>query len=159
MGGLGFRDTHLFNLVMVAKQAWCLTQDTGSLSARLLKAVYYPSCDVLDAELGNHSSQIWRAIMEGKEVVLKQGLVRRIGDGRSTSIWNHNWIRRDHMLRTVHARSPNPPELVSELINGVERCWNRATILHHLQPIDAYEILNIPLSTIPSEDCWAWQYE
>ena len=96
--------------------------------------------------------------MEGKEV-LKQGLVRRIGDGRSTSIWNHNWIPRDHMLRTVHPRSPNPPELVSELINGVERCWNRATVLHHLQPIDACEILNIPLATIPSEDCWAWQYE
>ena len=136
MGGMGFRDLHLFNLAMVAKQAWRLTQDTSSLSARLLKAVYFPSCDVLDAVLGNHPSKIWRAIMKGKEV-LKQGLVRRIGDGRSTSIWNHNWIPRDHMLRTVHPRSPNPPELVSELINGVERCWNRATVLHHLQPIDA----------------------
>lgn len=75
MGGLGFRDTYLFNLAMVAKQAWHLTQDTESLSARLLKAVYYPTSDVLEAELGNHPSQIWRAIIQGKEV-LRQGLIR-----------------------------------------------------------------------------------
>lgn len=158
MGGLGFRDTHLFNLAMVAKQAWRLIQDTESLSARLLKAVYYPSCEVLDAELGNHPSQIWRAIVQGKEV-LKQGLVRRIGDGRTTSIWNDNWIPRDFMLRTVHPRSTNPPELVADLIVSMERCWNRGKVLEHLQPIDAREILGIPLSTIPTDDCWAWQYE
>ena len=89
MGGLSFHDTHLFNLAMVAKQAWRLIQDIESLGARLLKAVYYPSCEVLYAELGNHPSQIWRAIVQGKEV-LKQGLVRRIGDGRTTGIWNDN---------------------------------------------------------------------
>lgn len=64
-GGLGFRDTQLFNLAMLAKQACRLVQDPDSLSAKLLKAVYYLDNDVLQAELGSNPSQVWRAIQGG----------------------------------------------------------------------------------------------
>ncbi|XP_066396356.1 uncharacterized protein [Miscanthus floridulus] len=49
-GGLGFRDLHSFNMAMLAKQAWRLLQNPTSLCARLMKAKYYPSSDVMKAE-------------------------------------------------------------------------------------------------------------
>ena len=85
-GGLGFRDMHSFNMAMLSRQAWKLLIETESLSARLLKAVYYPDMSLLQAELGSHPSQIWRAILD-RSNVLRQGIIRRIGDGRTTNIW------------------------------------------------------------------------
>ena len=80
LGGLGFRDIELFNLALLARQAWRMWQEPDTLSARILKAVYYPMGEFLDAQVGAAPSRVWRAIMEGKDV-LKQGLIRRIGTG------------------------------------------------------------------------------
>jgi hypothetical protein len=59
VGGLGFRDIKLFNLALLAKQAWRLIQEPSSLSARILKVVYFPNGDFLVAELGVSPSKIW----------------------------------------------------------------------------------------------------
>jgi hypothetical protein len=82
-GGLGFRDLELFNLALLARQAWRLLQNPESLSAQILKAVYFPNSNLLEATLGSHPSQVWRAIVEGRDV-MKQGIIRRIGTGEST---------------------------------------------------------------------------
>lgn len=87
MVGLGIRDLELFNLALLARQSWCLLQDPSSLSARILKVVYFPNSTILDAQLGANPSQVWRGILDGREV-LKQGLIRRIGDGQTTCVWD-----------------------------------------------------------------------
>ena len=85
-GGLGFRDIEVFNLALLARQAWRVLMAPESLSARVLKAKYHPTCDFLNVDMGSTPSQIWRSILEGREVLV-QGLIRRIGDGQTTNIW------------------------------------------------------------------------
>ena len=112
MGGLGFKDFELFNLALLARQAWRILQNPDALSSRILKGVYFPNTTILEANIGSHPSQLWRAIVEGRDI-LKQGLIRRIGNGASTNIWNDNWIPGDEFLRPYGSRVANPPENVS----------------------------------------------
>jgi hypothetical protein len=72
LGGLGFRDLELFNLALLARQGWRLLKNPESLSARVLKARYYPDKSLLQATTGSNPSLIWRAIQDGLDV-LKQG--------------------------------------------------------------------------------------
>lgn len=48
-GGMGFHDLHSFNLAILAKQVWRLIDEPESLCARVLRAKYYPSGDILKA--------------------------------------------------------------------------------------------------------------
>jgi hypothetical protein len=83
--GLGFKDIELFNLALLAHQAWRLLKDPDSLSARVLKAVYYPDSDILEVDFGSSPSRVWRAVVDGVGV-LQQGLIRRIVTGDLTKI-------------------------------------------------------------------------
>jgi hypothetical protein len=55
-GGMGFRDLESFNLAMLAKQVWRLLCEPESLRAQVLRAKYYPSGDLFNAELKKGSS-------------------------------------------------------------------------------------------------------
>ena len=116
MGGLGFRDIETFNLALLARQAWRMLIRPKSLCSQILKSVYFPSGDLPNAPIGSNPSKTWRAICDGIEV-LNQRLIKRIGDGRSTRIWECNWIPRTGMFRPLYSKKPNPPTLVSELID------------------------------------------
>jgi hypothetical protein len=107
--------------VMLARQAWRLLIRPHSLCSQILKAVYFPYDDMLNATIGNNPSKTWRAIWDGIEV-LKQGLIKRIGDGKSTSIWNCNWIPRTGMYKPMYSKKPNPLSLVCDLIDHATMC-------------------------------------
>ena len=115
-----------------------------SLNARLLKSIYFPHCSILEAELGGHPSQIWRAIIEGRDI-MKQGIIKRIGNGQSTRIWEDNWLPRSEMLKPYGCLIQNPPELVSELIDPTTATWNKHLVEQIFLPMDAKVILSIPL--------------
>ena len=157
-GGLGFRDIEMFNLALLARQAWRVMQEPNSFSARILKAVYYPEGDFLDAEAGSNPSRVWRAIVEGKGV-LAQGIIRRIGTGESTRIWDMNWLPRDGMMRPLCCTSDNPPQMVGDFIDSTSARWSMQLLKRFFTPLDIEAIANIPLCTDGKEDFWAWQYE
>jgi hypothetical protein len=100
-GGMGFRDLHLFNQAMLAKQAWRLIAFPDSLCARLLKAKYYPSGELTDTAFIKNPSPCWQGIMHGLEL-LKKGIIWRIGNGEKVRIWRDNWIPRGDMKVTTN---------------------------------------------------------
>jgi hypothetical protein len=85
-GGLGFRDTKLFNIAMLGKQGWRLMVNPESLCARVLKGKYYHSKDFMTATKKKNACSL-----EGRKV-LRMGCIKCIGDGQSTNIWKDQWI-------------------------------------------------------------------
>lgn len=43
---------------------------------------------------------MWRAICEGRDL-LRKGLIKRVGNGRTTEIWHDRWIARTAMMKPV----------------------------------------------------------
>jgi hypothetical protein len=157
LGGLRFRDIEMFNLALLARQAWRLLQEPTSLSARVLKAAYYPDGDFLNANLGSSLSRVWRAIMDGKNVS-EQGVIKRVGTGESINIWKTNWLPRDDLFKPVCSKLANLPQYVSELINANSQ-WDLQLFWEIFIPMDIEVIYSILFCTRRQEDCWAWHYE
>lgn len=44
-GGLGFKDLLAFNIAMLGKQAWRISQHPNTLWSQLMKGLYFPNCD------------------------------------------------------------------------------------------------------------------
>lgn len=114
-GGMGFRDLRSFNLAMLGKQGWRLIDNPNSLCARVLKGRYYHDTDFLSASRRKHASQTWRAILEGRDV-LKKGLIRRIGDGSSTRIWQDRWLPNHFNGKPLVVPDDRQVTLVSDLL-------------------------------------------
>ena len=66
---MGFRDLHIFNLAILAKQGWKIIQNQDSLVARVLGAKNFPHGSFLDAHKGWKSSYTWRSLLAGRELL------------------------------------------------------------------------------------------
>lgn len=116
------------------------------MSLRILKAAYYPEGTILTTVLGSHPCQIWRSILEGRDIT-KQGIIRRTGNGQTTNIWTDNWIPKDSSLRLVLSLIDNPPVMVSDLLQPSSATWNEEYIRSIFLPIDVDEVIKIPVCT------------
>ena len=90
-GGMGYRDLHLFNLAMLARQGWRLIVEPDSLCAQVLRAKYYPNGDLLEVKEKPGISYSWRSLIRGLKA-LNDGLIWRVGDGTNINIWTDPWI-------------------------------------------------------------------
>jgi hypothetical protein len=70
-GGLGFRDLHLFDVSMLARQTWRLAAPE-SLCAQVFRAKCFSNGDLLCAKEGPCMSYTWRSIVSGIKA-LKEG--------------------------------------------------------------------------------------
>jgi hypothetical protein len=154
-GGVGFRDLKVFNQALLARQAWRLIQFPDSLCARLLKARYYPSGNLLDTAFIQNSSTTWQGIIYGLEL-LKKGVAWRIGNGSSVRIFRDNWLPRVDDPKVAMKRRTNRRRWVSELINPDTRSWDERLIREISYAHDADMILSIKLPMTPCDDFVAW---
>jgi hypothetical protein len=123
-GGLGFRDLETFNLALLAKQGWRLHQNPDSLVAKIYKEKYYSHVNFLQSSLGRSPSYVWRSIWTAKKL-LEEGLVWRVGDGRSIKIWEDKWVESPitYAIQSL-VQILDRNDTVSELIDRNTNWWN-----------------------------------
>ncbi|XP_027060712.1 uncharacterized protein LOC113771370 [Coffea eugenioides] len=89
--GLGFKELQSFNRVLLGKQVWRMVTTPNSLVSKVLKAKYYPHESIFRCKIKQNSSWIWQSLMGARDLVEK-GTYRKIGNGKSTKIWEDKWI-------------------------------------------------------------------
>lgn len=119
---MGFRELHQFNKAMLGKQAWRLATKPDSLYARVLKGRYFHDVEFMQCSRKKHASHTWRAILAGKEVIAR-GMIKRIGNGASTSIWEERWIPMHFSARPLTPRDDHAVAVVSGLMSESGQ-WN-----------------------------------
>ena len=90
-GGMGFRDLHLFNMALLARQGWRLLQQPDSLLYRILKAKYFPRSSLLEASVPCNVSFIWRSICASRDI-LGSVMRWRVGTGSRIRVWKDAWL-------------------------------------------------------------------
>ena len=161
-GGMGFRDLHVFNLAMLARQGWRLLQNPDSLCCTVLKALYFPDCSILEAVPKAGISYSWRSILRGAEL-LKDGVICRVGSGEEIDAFKDPWIPRGTTRRpcTPPPRDSSGEEIrlkVADLIDHDSTTWNADLIMEIFHPDDVRDILAIPLRP-EMEDWIAWHFD
>lgn len=156
-GGLGFRELNCFNKALVAKQVWRIWTMPDNLVACIMKAKYYPDCSILEAPLRRKPSFAWRSI-QSSCALIKEGLIWRIGNGKTTRIWEDRWI-----LRPSSFRIQSPPSIldplatVSQLLDAKGHSWNQH-LLHQLFSVEEQAIIqSLPISFTDREDRLIWR--
>jgi hypothetical protein len=142
--GLGFRDLHIFNLAMLARQSWRLLKCRESLCATILKAKYFPQSSILEARPKQGMSYTWRSILKGCEL-MKEGIIWRVGNRDSIAVWEDPWLPRGTTRCPSSYRGQSIVTWVSDLINPVIDQWDEELLRDHFNMDDVKEILMIPI--------------
>ncbi|XP_031127606.1 uncharacterized protein LOC116029699 [Ipomoea triloba] len=154
-GGLGFKKLHEFNIALLAKQGWRLLLHPESLVGRLMKARYYPNCDFLHAQLGANPSYIWQSVLASQSL-LREGIAKRIGDGKDTAIWGWPWLSDVDNPSLVTPCIDNLREAkVSGLIDEAGN-WDGEIVRDLFVDSDVARILATPISP-QFKDTWRWK--
>jgi hypothetical protein len=156
-GGMGFRDFQLFNQSMLAKQAWRLISNPDSLCARVLQGKYYHDSDLMSAKKKQNASNIWNAILYGREA-LRVGLIKRIGDGSSVRVWDDPWIPGNVNMKPITRDPEAEAIMVSDLIDHQAMTWDQEKLEANFVTADVVSIRGIPFSRF-KDDFWSWTLE
>ncbi|OIT20168.1 putative mitochondrial protein [Nicotiana attenuata] len=85
-GGLGFRDLKAFNMDLLAKLAWRILIEPNLLASQVLKSKYFPDKSLLQAQVSNFASWIWKSILWGRDLLCK-GVRWCVSYGTDVNVW------------------------------------------------------------------------
>ena len=129
---------------------WRILSNPNSLVARVLKARYFPSGDVVNVKLGASPSYSWRSIHDSLRVI-QEGTRWRVGNGKLIHIWDDKWLPTPSTYKVI---PPPPPPggntveypMLSTLIDPNTKWWKMETLRATFLPFKVETILKIPLS-------------
>lgn len=156
-GGMGFRDTHLFNQALLARQAWRILVNPNTMCARVLKARYFPVGNFMDTVFSGDASPTWRGIEHGLQL-LKKGAIWRIGDGTVVDYKRHCWLPRRSPSKISETIIHTRQRKVKDLFVQGTREWNVDKIRELFHTHDADDILKLKVLQ-HGTDISAWHFE
>jgi hypothetical protein len=154
---MGFRDFHSFNLAMLAKQVWRLTNEPDSLCAQVLRAKYYPHGDILKAGPKAGSSFTWQSIVAGLST-FKRGCIWRVGNGEMINIWQDPWIPTSSTRKVISPRAGAVYTKVCDLISPITGQWDEELLNSLFCTVDRERIRHIPINNQGFQDFVAWSH-
>jgi hypothetical protein len=156
-GGLGFRDLVNSNTALLAKQCWRLLKSPESLTAKIIKAKYYPNSSILEAQLGSKPSFAWRSIHSARNL-FEQGLIWRIGNGQSVHIWGDKWIPIPSTYNIQSfPKTLSPRSKVCDLLNREKEGWDQQLLARNFTTEEVAAINSIPISLLSQPDVQVWR--
>jgi ribonuclease HI len=104
-----------------------------------------------------NASHTWRAILYGREA-LELGLIKRIGDGANTRIWEDPWIPTNPGRKPLVRKTNSDVTVVQQLLDQQTGEWNEELLTTQFESVDAQAIMKIQTGRL-EEDIWAWHLE
>jgi hypothetical protein len=150
-GGLGFRDMHLFNKAMLAKQVWRLQTEPNSLISQCLKAKYYPTTDIILSQQSRNTSYAWQSLHQTVDMI-KNGSCWKVGNGQDINIWDDNWVIWQNGYKILTPHTGQNVAKVCDIIDNSPKNWNTTIINQNFLPFESSLIHQIPLIKESIED-------
>ncbi|XP_071924903.1 uncharacterized protein [Coffea arabica] len=114
----------------------------NSLVSKVLKAKYYPHESIFRCKIKQNSSWIWQSLM-GERNLVEKGTYRKIGNGKSTKIWEDKWIPGNSQGKPTSAKPQHcTVNRVEELIQNYR--WKRPLLFKLFKEEEAKRIMRIP---------------
>ncbi|XP_019184179.1 PREDICTED: uncharacterized protein LOC109179064 [Ipomoea nil] len=155
LGGMGFKRMHEFNVALLAKQGWRILTSLNSLVCRVFKAKYFPNGGFLSASLGHNPSYLWRSIVAAQNL-LRDGVGRRIGNGRDTFVWGDCWLADvENPKLDTECYEELRYVTVSNLMSN-DGLWDQDLLRDLLLPTDVDRVLATPVA-LDKCDVWYWR--
>jgi len=151
-GGMGFKDFYCLNRAFLAKQAWRVINNPQSLWVKVIKSIYFPNTEFLNAKDKKGSSWSWKGLINGKDLLVKEG-PWKIENGKRIRVWEDNWIEGIGKLQNRYNSSL---VYVSELRDDTRRQWNTPIIREAFDADISKRILAIPLGSLNNLDTLIW---
>uniref|UniRef100_A0A803NSM4 Reverse transcriptase domain-containing protein n=1 Tax=Cannabis sativa TaxID=3483 RepID=A0A803NSM4_CANSA len=130
------------------------SEEPQNLWSSIVTEKYLKGSNLFDVEMKGSESTLWKAILRSR-TLLKEGMCREIGDGRTTSIWFDAWVPNGDHLPQPLLDATQGANLVNYFINE-NMTWNEERLRKWFSESDARNILNIGLPHQSKLDSWRW---
>ncbi|KAK5836255.1 hypothetical protein PVK06_012029 [Gossypium arboreum] len=156
MGGIGFRNMHLFNIALLGRQVWRLLKFKDTSCFKVLSAKYFPEGDVLRPKYCDKPSFTWSSIVKASEA-LKDGFLWQIGDGNTIDIRRDQWGIEGFNGDSV-CRSPLTAEerKVKDLWDHNQGRWKKDRVIELYGKTMGDYIYNLPILHNGINDSLTW---
>ncbi|KAA3466418.1 reverse transcriptase [Gossypium australe] len=146
MGGIGFRDLHLFNIALLGRQVWRLLTCKESLCYEVLSAKYFLNGDIFHPKKVDNPSFTWKSVSKAADE-LKEGFGWIVGNGRSIDIWRDCWGIEGLLGSLTRVDRSSVLEVyVSELFNTQRDGWNEDRVTEIYGESLKDQICKLPIS-------------
>ena len=126
------------------------------LCIEVLRAKYKVHHNWLNQAPHSNASPVWKSLVGTKHLLSEACLL--VGNGESIRTWSDPWVP------NLPSFIPSPKVgvnldfslIVSQLLNQDHNGWDIAKLWHFFEDLVVDIIMQVPLPSFPSADCWSW---